>query len=77
MNVILLILIARAIKGIDTVSQTMAEAMWIDKTKQRVPFSELLKVPGPAPKSPEESLRAPHSSPCPQTCSTIRKRFAD
>ena len=33
-------------------------AMWIEKTKQRVPFSELLKVPGPAPKSPQESLRA-------------------
>jgi len=33
-------------------------AMWIETTKQRVPFSELLKVPGPAPKSPQESLKA-------------------
>lgn len=32
-------------------------AMWIETTKQRVPFSELLKVPGPAPKSPQESLK--------------------
>lgn len=33
-------------------------AMWIEATKQRISFSELLKVPGPAPKSPQESLRA-------------------
>ncbi|MFO1486804.1 MAG: PVC-type heme-binding CxxCH protein [Verrucomicrobiaceae bacterium] len=33
-------------------------AMWIKATKQRIPFSELLKVPGPAPKSPQESLKA-------------------
>ncbi len=33
-------------------------AMWIESTKQRIPFSELLKVPGPAPKSPQDSLKA-------------------
>lgn len=33
-------------------------AMWIEATKQRIPFSELLKVPGPAPRSPQESLKA-------------------
>lgn len=33
-------------------------AMQIAPTKQSIPFSELLKVPGPAPKSPEESLKA-------------------
>ncbi|MEZ5387143.1 MAG: c-type cytochrome [Prosthecobacter sp.] len=34
------------------------DRMWIDATKQSVPFSELLKVPGPAPKSPQDSLKA-------------------
>lgn len=34
------------------------EAMWIEATQQRIPFAELLKVPGPAPKSPQESLKA-------------------
>ena len=33
-------------------------AMWIEATKKKIPFSELLKVPGPAPKSPQESLKA-------------------
>lgn len=33
-------------------------AMWIEATKQRIPFSELLKVPGPAPRSPPDSLKA-------------------
>ncbi|MDZ4404631.1 PVC-type heme-binding CxxCH protein [Prosthecobacter sp.] len=33
-------------------------AMWIEATKQRIPFSELLKVPGPAPRSPQDSLKA-------------------
>ncbi|MGV3662562.1 MAG: PVC-type heme-binding CxxCH protein [Prosthecobacter sp.] len=32
-------------------------AMWIESTKQHIPFSELLRVPGPAPKSPQESLK--------------------
>lgn len=32
--------------------------MWVDATKQRIPFSELLRVPGPAPKTPQESLKA-------------------
>ncbi len=30
---------------------------------KRVPFSELLRMPGPAPKSPEESLKAIHVKP--------------
>lgn len=34
------------------------DSMWIEKTKQRVPFSELLKVPGPAAKSPQDSLQS-------------------
>lgn len=34
------------------------DAMWIASTKQRIPFSELLRVPGPAPKSPQDSLKA-------------------
>ncbi len=33
-------------------------ALWIEATQQRIPFAELLKVPGPAPKSPQESLQA-------------------
>lgn len=33
-------------------------ALWIEGTPQRVFFSELLRVPGPAPKTPEESLKA-------------------
>ncbi|MCB1277664.1 PVC-type heme-binding CxxCH protein [Prosthecobacter sp.] len=33
-------------------------AMWVETTKQRIPFAELLKVPGPAPKSPQDSLKA-------------------
>jgi putative heme-binding domain-containing protein len=33
-------------------------AMWIEATKQRIAFSELLKVPGPAPRSPQDSLKA-------------------
>lgn len=33
-------------------------AMWIEVAKKRIPFSELLKVPGPAPKTPQESLKA-------------------
>jgi putative membrane-bound dehydrogenase-like protein len=38
-------------------------AMWVASTKQQVPFAELLKVPGPAPKSPQESLKALHVKP--------------
>lgn len=38
-------------------------AMWVAATKQRIPFSELLKVPGPAPKSPQESLQVLHVKP--------------
>ncbi|WP_395740673.1 PVC-type heme-binding CxxCH protein [Prosthecobacter sp.] len=38
-------------------------AMWVEATQQRIPFSELLKVPGPAPKSPQESLKALHVKP--------------
>lgn len=34
------------------------QAMAFDGQKQRIPFSELLKVPGPAPKSPQDSLKA-------------------
>lgn len=34
------------------------DSMWIEKTKQRVRFSELLKVPGPAAKSPQDSLQS-------------------
>lgn len=37
-------------------------AMWRGE-KKLVPFAELLKVPGPAPKSPEESLKAMHVKP--------------
>ena len=37
-------------------------AMW-SGSKQRIPFTELLKVPGPAPKSPQESLKALHVKP--------------
>jgi putative membrane-bound dehydrogenase-like protein len=33
-------------------------AMWIEAAKKKIAFSELLKVPGPAPKSPQESLKA-------------------
>ncbi|MBE2283971.1 MAG: c-type cytochrome [Prosthecobacter sp.] len=33
-------------------------AMGSEASKQRIPFSELLKVPGPAPKSPQDSLKA-------------------
>ncbi len=33
-------------------------AMWIESTGERVLFSELLKVPGPAPRTPQESLKA-------------------
>ncbi|MDB6004713.1 MAG: putative rane-bound dehydrogenase, partial [Prosthecobacter sp.] len=38
-------------------------AMWVASTQQRVPFAELLKVPGPAPRSPQESLKALHVKP--------------
>lgn len=38
-------------------------AMWVAATKKSIPFSELLKVPGPAPKSPQESLQALHVKP--------------
>ena len=38
-------------------------AMWVAATQLRIPFSELLKVPGPAPKSPQESLQALHVKP--------------
>lgn len=38
-------------------------AMWVAGTQQRVPFAELLKVPGPAPRSPEESLKVLHVKP--------------
>lgn len=44
--------------GTDNVVTFHDNAMWIEATKQRVPFSELLKVPGPAPKSPQESLKS-------------------
>ena len=37
-------------------------AMW-SGTKKLMPFTELLKVPGPAPKSPQESLKALHLKP--------------
>lgn len=33
------------------------DALWIAATKQRIPFAELLKVPGPAPLPPEEALK--------------------
>ncbi len=38
-------------------------AMWVKATKQQIPFSELLKVPGPAPRSPQDSLKALHLKP--------------
>lgn len=38
-------------------------AMWVASTQQRIPFAELLKVPGPAPRSPQESLKALHLKP--------------
>jgi putative membrane-bound dehydrogenase-like protein len=38
-------------------------AMWVTPTQQRVPFADLLKVPGPAPRSPQESLKALHLKP--------------
>jgi len=37
-------------------------AMW-SGAKQLMPFAELLKVPGPAPKSPQDSLKALHVKP--------------
>jgi len=54
-------LIARADGGDNGVSFHDG-AMW-SGTKQRIPFAELLKVPGPAPKSPQESLKALHVKP--------------
>ena len=38
-------------------------AMWSKSTNQRIPFTELLKVPGPAPKSPKDSLEDLHLKP--------------
>ncbi|WP_395746233.1 PVC-type heme-binding CxxCH protein [Prosthecobacter sp.] len=38
-------------------------AMWAASSNQRIPFAELLKVPGPAPKSPQDSLKALHLKP--------------
>jgi putative membrane-bound dehydrogenase-like protein len=38
-------------------------AMWTQSPKQSVSFAELLKVPGPAPKSPQDSLKALHLKP--------------
>ena len=54
-------LIVRA-DGSDTGVSFHDGAMW-SGTKQRIPFAELLKVPGPAPKSPQESLKALHVKP--------------
>ncbi|WP_395731639.1 PVC-type heme-binding CxxCH protein [Prosthecobacter sp.] len=54
-------LIVRA-DGSDTGVSFHDGAMW-SGTKQRIPFTELLKVPGPAPKSPQESLKALHVKP--------------
>lgn len=50
-------LITRA-DGTDTGVTFYDNAMWIESTKQRIPFSELLRVPGPAPMSPQDSLKA-------------------
>lgn len=38
-------------------------ALWIAATGERVPFSELLKVPGPPPLTPTQSLKALHLKP--------------
>jgi putative membrane-bound dehydrogenase-like protein len=54
-------LIVRA-DGSDTGVSFHDGAMW-SGTKQLIPFAELLKVPGPAPKSPQESLKALHVKP--------------
>lgn len=54
-------LIVRA-DGSDTGVSFHDGAMW-SGTKQRIPFAELLKVPGPASKSPQESLKALHVKP--------------
>lgn len=50
-------LITRA-DGTDTGVTFHDNAMWIESTKQQIPFSELLRVPGPAPLSPQDSLKA-------------------
>lgn len=50
-------LITRA-DGTDTGITFHDNAMWIESTKQQIPFSELLRVPGPAPLSPQDSLKA-------------------
>lgn len=50
-------LITRA-DGTETGVTFHDNAMWIEPTKQRIPFSELLRVPGPAPLSPQDSLKA-------------------
>jgi putative membrane-bound dehydrogenase-like protein len=55
-------LIVRA-DGSDTGVSFHDGAMWSEATKQRMPFAELLKVPGPAPKSPQESLKVLHVKP--------------
>ncbi|MDB6005147.1 MAG: hypothetical protein JWR15_2134, partial [Prosthecobacter sp.] len=55
-------LIVRA-DGSDTGVSFHDAAMWSSTPKQRIPFAELLKVPGPAPKSPQESLKALHVKP--------------
>lgn len=55
-------LITRA-DGTDTGVTFHDGAMWCESPKQRIPFSELLRVPGPAPKSPEDSLKALHLKP--------------
>jgi putative membrane-bound dehydrogenase-like protein len=54
-------LIVRA-DGSDTGVSFHDGAMW-SGTKQVLPFAELLKVPGPAPKTPQESLKALHVKP--------------
>lgn len=54
-------LIVRA-DGSDNGVSFLDGAMW-SGTKQRIPFAELLKVPGPAPKSPQDSLKALHVKP--------------
>ncbi len=50
-------LIIRA-DGTDTGVTFRDNAMWIAATQQSIPFSELLRVPGPAPMSPQDSLKA-------------------
>ncbi|MDI1314003.1 PVC-type heme-binding CxxCH protein [Prosthecobacter sp.] len=48
--------------GSDTGTSFHDGAMW-KGAKQLLPFAELLKVPGPGPKSPQDSLKALHVKP--------------